>query len=286
MAANLRTFLLIPLLTLCAQPARALWLEDEFTFGDGGYIGNRAALYGVTEPNSILGAEFATTKRAEFSDVIYAVRIPWYITAANGLNIMKMFYYLPTGAVDSVTAGVVDRRVLNIYGRSGDDFSAALAVGFGAALQNMPYNSDRITVPEMCYTLDYVHDYYGEFNFMLSGAIYQYGTSVGGTRRFPGASFDQTDLADLGLLTGTLAFPKASGGFQFTRVDKDNNNAALYLSYHYISFMPDMPVAHSLGTGIRMHITDTSFFNFDYNWVAQGSYSIRNSYRFLVKAGF
>lgn len=273
-------------LTLCAGPARALWVDDEFTFGDGGFINNRAAVYGVTEPNSILGGEFNTAKRPQFSDVIYSFRMPWYVTLANGMNVMKLSYYLPTGAVNTSAIAVVERRVLNVYGHHGDDFSASVALGLGAAVQNLPHEGDRLSVPELCYTLDYVHDYYGEFNFMVSGALFQYGQGVGGARRFPGASFDQSDMADIGLLAGTVEFPKASAGLQITRVDKENGNSALYAGYHYISFMSNIPIAHSLGTGIRMHMTETSFFNFDYNWVTQGSYSIRNVYRFQIKAGF
>ncbi len=284
---KLCVFLSAAVLLCSAAPARAVWFEDKLTLGDGGYLANRVAFYGITEPNSILGADFTVTKAPQFADTIYTVRMPWYVTLPSGLNFMRVFFSPPTRLVDTASMGITNRRIINLYGKNGDDFSAAAAVGVSVAMQDMPYGAQRLTLPEFCYTLDYVQDYYGEFNFMASGAVFQYATAVGGSRDMSGAALDQNELADLGLLGGLYSLPKWSAGFQFTRVDKENNDAAVYINYHYVPFMTDgVPAAHSLGTAIRMSITETAFFNFDYNWVAQGSYSSRNFYRITLKAGF
>jgi hypothetical protein len=274
-------------LAMCAfaAPVSAFWVEGDATIGDGGYKATRLAGYGIADPNSILGVELATYKAPKFSDVVYTVRMPWYVTMDNSLNFFRLFFYPGTKSVDNTAAGFVNKTIFSLYGKPGAEFSSSFALGVGSAFQITKDNSYGTSIPELCYTLDYNQDYFGQFNFLLKGAAFQYFSRVHGNT-FTDISMDQSELADLGIMAATLDFPQWSAGLQFTRFQDDTKSAAMYLGYNYVTFVTDVPAINSLGAGMRIKIMDNAFFNFDYNWIAQGSYSIRNYYKVLVKFGF
>lgn len=213
-----------------------------------------------------VGAEFDITEHKNFSNHIYAARLPVTLrTNQYGLT-FKPFWY-PDNANGAKAAG---GRIMFAAGVNRDDIAqmssqAFFGVGFAAHKADVIKNGiteQKKDFYQLAYEMGANYNFFNQYSFDITGNIYQYLSGIDGVKSFGGV-MNQQELADLGTLDYVLALPRGSGGIKikwFSAV----NNSENYISYKYIDFFTQDAV-HSLMLGSNLRVSENVYFNIAYN---------------------
>ncbi len=213
-----------------------------------------------------VGAEFDITEHKNFSNHIYALRLPVSLRTNEYGLVFKPFWYGDNANGAKAAGG----KVMFVAGVNRDDIAqmssqAFLGLGFAAhkadVLKNgiLEQNKDFY---QLAYEIGANYNFFGQYSFDITGNAFQYLSGIDGVTAFGGV-MNQQELADLGTLDYVLALPKGSGGIKIKWASAINNSEN-YISYKYIDFFTQDAV-HSVMLGSNLRVSENVYLNIAYN---------------------
>ncbi len=274
---------------LCAlfapRAGAAWWAENDYATGSNGLKKDSLTVFTKLHPRLVAGVNAAFYKdTASYKDKVWSFRVP-LMYSGNKLSVSFKPFVYPVNPETRSGAGGGKLYLLTSLSEEEDESYARLTLsGAWARQRAFVLGADRKSFGQAAYEALLEKSYFGQFYFLVSGAVYTKPSGVSNATLVTPA-MDQSELASLGTFRQITALPDWTASVQIARNMRPDFDSHVYAGYSKIAFRRASP-AHSGMVGLKLGLNERSMLDLAYNLYKQEGAAWKNYYKILLQVFF